>query len=158
MRRRMHDPEVIELQRALRRVLRGLRHRSRIGDDFREPFVKRGLGPRHAAALAIVGREEPLSVGDLAKHLGVSLTAASLIGSELAGATLVDRTEDQNDRRRTILSIAERWRPWVRDWLDARAEPLHRALAGLDEPDRAALLRGLGALADELEPPRKRCP
>lgn len=156
--RRRHDPEVVELQRVLRRVLRGLRRRSRIGPDFREPFVNCGLGPRHAAALAVVGREEPLSVGELAKHMEITLTAASLIASELAGGTLVDRTEDQNDRRRTILSIAERWRPGVEDWLEARAEPLHRALTRLDEPDRAALLRGLAALADELEPPGKRCP
>jgi DNA-binding MarR family transcriptional regulator len=147
----MDDPEIVALQTALRRVLRGLRRRPRFAPSLREPFRHGRLGPRHAAALAVVAREEPLSVGDLSRHLGLSLTTASLLASELAAATLVERREDESDRRRTILAVAERWRPLVHDWLDERAEPLGRALARLDAGDRDALLRGLSALADELE-------
>ena len=83
--------------------------------------------------------------------LGVSLTAASLLASELNMATLVERIEDQNDRRRTLLQIAERFRPWVRDWLDERARPLQDALARLEPAQREALTVGLRTLAEELE-------
>lgn len=152
MRELWKDEDVLRLQEQLRRVLRALRHRRHgLHPAIVEAMRVRGLGPRHVAALAVIARDEGLSVGDLAERLGVSLTAASLMASELNMSTLVERVEDQTDRRRTLIYVAERWRPWVRDWLDDRARPLRAALDRLEPARREALAAGLTALAEELE-------
>lgn len=147
-----HDEDVLAVQEQLRRVLRALRHRRHgIPPEIAGAMRIRGLGPRHVAALAVIARDEGLAVGDLAERLGLSLTAASLLASELNMATLVERVEDQADRRRTLLHVAERFRPWVRDWLDERARPFRRTLDRLSPAQRQALAEGLAALAAELE-------
>jgi DNA-binding MarR family transcriptional regulator len=140
-----------ELQRLLRRVLRGLRHRQGPPAELRQAFGHGKLGPRHAGALTVVAREQPLSVGSLAEQLGVTLTSTSLIVSELADAGLVERREDPEDRRRTIVTVAEHVRPAVDGWLTTRAEPLRKALDRLQPPERDGLLSGLAALAEELD-------
>jgi DNA-binding MarR family transcriptional regulator len=150
-RRPEDEPGVQDVQRELRRVLRGLRRRGPIFAGLAENFRKGRLGPRHALALAVVAREEPLTVGDLAKQLGLSLPNASQVASDLNMADLVQRTEDQIDRRRTIVTLHEHRRHHVRDWLDERARPIAAALDRLDPADREGLVRGLAALADELE-------
>lgn len=152
MRELRNDEDVLRLQEQLRRVLRALRHRRHGLHPAIVDAMRNGrLGPRHVAALNVVARDEGLSVGDLAERLGVSLTAASLMTSELSTATLVERVEDPTDRRRTLIYVAERWRPWVRDWLDDRARPLRAALDRLEPAQREALAAGLAALAEELE-------
>jgi DNA-binding MarR family transcriptional regulator len=142
---------VEDVQRELRRVLRGLRRRGPFFAGLAENFRKGRLGPRHAIALTVVAREEPLTVGDLADHLGLSLANASQVASDLNMADLVQRTEDQLDRRRTIVTLHEHRRHLVHDWLAERARPIAAALDRLDQADREGLLRGLVALADELE-------
>lgn len=146
------DEDVLELQAQLRRVMRALRRRRHaLPAGIAEAMRIRGLSPRHVGALAVIARNEPLTVSELADHLGVSLTAASLLASELNMATLVERIEDQGDRRRTVLQLAERFRHLAHDWLDERARPLRNALDRLEPRQRKALAAGLGALADELE-------
>jgi DNA-binding MarR family transcriptional regulator len=154
-----HEVRVDDVQRQLRRVLRALRRRRPVTRELSENFRKGRLGPRHAAALAVITDEEGLTVGDIARRLGVSLAAASQIASELTTADLVQRTEDQGDRRRTRVALHEHRRHVVRDWLDERAQPVAAALARLDPDERAAFVRGLTLLAEELEaaaPPRQR--
>jgi DNA-binding MarR family transcriptional regulator len=155
------DPQVEAVQQELRRVLRALRRRRRISPELSENFRKGRLGPRHAAALHVIAHEEGerLAVGDLAKQMGIALAAASQIASELNMADLVQRTEDQIDRRRTLVTLHEHRRHVVQDWLDERARPIAAALARLEPDDRDALVRGLAALADELEQaaPPKHC-
>lgn len=146
------DEDVVELQALLRRVLRALRHRRHgLPPQIAEAMRIRGLSPRHVGALAVIARNEPLTVSELAEHLGVSLTAASLLGSELHMASLVERVEDEIDRRRTLLRITEPYRALAHDWLDTRARPLRNALDRLEPKQRAALVAGLAALAEELE-------
>ena len=89
------DEDVVELQALLRRVLRALHHRRHgLPPQIAEAMRIRGLSPRHVGAFAVIARNEPLTVSELAEHLGVSLTAASLLGSELHMASLVERVED----------------------------------------------------------------
>ena len=156
-----NEVTVDDVQRELRRVLRGLRRRRPPGSPLGENIRRGRLGPRHLTALGVVAENEGLTVGELASRLGISLTAASQIASELSTAELVRREEDQDDRRRTLVRLHEQRSRHVRDWLASCARADRRgARAGLDPPDRAALVRGLAALADGFEaaaPPR-RCP
>ena len=70
-----------------------------------------GLGPRHAAALSLLGARGELTVGELAGTLGMSVAHASLVLGELARAELVERRPDPQDRRRTLVSAAPRALP-----------------------------------------------
>src|SRR5207248_3140351 len=63
---------------------------------------------------------------------------------------LVERREDPGDRRRTVVALSPATARRVRAWLNRRSKPLEQALAALDTNERAAFLKGLGALADAL--------
>jgi DNA-binding MarR family transcriptional regulator len=143
--------ELSELQHRLRQVLRGLWSRRRPPAELAElVHGDPSLGRRHVAALAHVARTEGETVGGLARALGFSLPAASKLTTELESHGLVRRREDPADRRRTVVELDEATAKPVRAWLDRRDRPLRAALDALTPDERAAFLKGLGALADAL--------
>jgi DNA-binding MarR family transcriptional regulator len=152
------DPEVQELRRLLRRVLRGLWRRRRAPAELEPVLVADGppLGPRHMGLLVHVGTEGERTVGELADELGLSLPAASTLARELEDHNLVHRREAIEDKRRTVVDLNALTEKRVRSWLDRRDAPLRETLAALDETEREAFLKGLRALADALmeESPR----
>jgi DNA-binding MarR family transcriptional regulator len=145
------DEDVLAVQRELRRVLQGLRRRPLLTPALVPRFRAARLGPRHVGALAVIARDEGLTVGGVARQLGVSLAAASQLVGELSAAGLVERREDELDRRRTLVTVHDERRSQVRDWLAVRGRPIAAALARLDDAEREAFVRGLAALAEELE-------
>jgi DNA-binding MarR family transcriptional regulator len=102
--------------------------------------------------LAHLAKTGPVSVSQLARRLRVTVPTASLLVAELDRAGLAERRDDDMDRRRTIVTVSERYRDDIDEWLSSRAEPLRRALARLDEGERATLLRALQLIDDELHP------
>jgi DNA-binding MarR family transcriptional regulator len=141
---------VAELRRELRRVMRGLWGRRRPTPELLALVEGASLGRRHVALLAQVGGEGGRSVGELAAELGLSLPAASTLARELEEHGLITRSEDPDDRRRTVVGLAPGTEQAVRGWLAARARPLEQALAALTEAEQEAFLKGLAALADAL--------
>jgi DNA-binding MarR family transcriptional regulator len=140
-----------ELRQLLRRVLRGLRQRSRPPDELlqlvgREP----PLGRRHIAVLAHIATDGPRTVGEIATELGLTLPAASKLTRDLEDHALVYRREHPDDRRRTLVDLNSLTEKQVRAWISARDRPLTQALAGLSPAEREGFLKGLGALADAL--------
>ena len=117
---------------------------------LRDMFVSTSLGPRHIPALAVIALDGPLSVSELAAKLETPLTSASLMVGELARTGLVERREDETDRRRTIASVAPQYREAIDGWLAERAAPVRRALAALAPGERAAFIEGLRLLEAEL--------
>lgn len=143
--------ETDELRTLLHRVLRGLRFRHGLSPELVE--LLQGdppLGRRHVALLDAVATEPGRSVGELALELDLSLPAASKLARDLEEHRLVRRSEDAADRRRTVLDLDDATRPLVETWLGGRDRPLRQALAQLDDAERAAFLKGLGALGDAL--------
>ena len=69
--------------------------------------------PRHIMALFHLAVSGPMSVSELATHLGVTLTTASLSVTQMAAAGLVIREEDPTDHRRTIVSISPNIEPTI---------------------------------------------
>jgi DNA-binding MarR family transcriptional regulator len=108
------------------------------------------LGRRHVALLSQVATTAGQTVGELARALGLSLPAASKIATELESHRLVERREDPDDRRRTVVDLDPSTAAGVKEWLARRDRPLEQALASLTTDERAAFLKGLGALADAL--------
>ena len=143
--------DLTELRRLLRRVLRGTWSRRRptpellalVGGD--PP-----LGRRHVGVLAHVAAEGERTVGEIARELGLSLPAASKLVGELEDHGLVNRREDSDDRRRTVVALDGRTAEQVLAWLDRRNRPLEEALATLTAAERSAFLKGMRALAEAL--------
>jgi DNA-binding MarR family transcriptional regulator len=143
------DRDLHELRRLLRAVLRGLwRRRRRPPAELFEG--EPSLTPRHVAVLAHVGTDGPLTVGEIARDLGLSLPAASKLTRELADRSLVRRSEHVDDRRRTVVELNALTAKEVQAWLDRRNRPLESTLAALDAAEREAFLKGLRVLAQAL--------
>jgi DNA-binding MarR family transcriptional regulator len=146
-----NDEELSELRLALRRVMRGLWSRRRPTPELLQLVTgDPPLGRRHVGVLAHIGTEGAQTVGDIARAVGLSLPAASKLTRDLEDHGLVERREDPADRRRTLVDLSPATAKRVQAWLAHRNEPLEHALATLDTKERAAFLKGLGALADAL--------
>jgi DNA-binding MarR family transcriptional regulator len=147
----MITKEVQELQHALGRVMRGMWSRRRPTPELMDLVHGHPrLGRRHVGLLAYVGTEGPRTVSEIAEALGVSLPAASKLTRELEDHRLVERREDPEDRRRTVVRLNDETSDAVTKWLSRRNLPLEQALSSLDARERAAFLKGLNALADAL--------
>jgi DNA-binding MarR family transcriptional regulator len=144
---RPRPDEVREAAGLVRTITRGLWRR-------RGPALEREerrLGRRHLAVLVAVASEAPLTVGDVARTLGLSLPAASKLTRELEDEGLVRRSEHADDRRRTVVELDEQAASAVRAWVTARSRPFAAALEALSTSERAAFLKGLRALAAAVE-------
>jgi DNA-binding MarR family transcriptional regulator len=146
-----NEDQLAELRGLLRRVMRGLWARRRPTPELLELVSgDPPLGRRHVGLLAQVGTGGEQSIGELAHELGLSLPAASKLTRDLEDHGLVERREDPDDRRRTVVALSPATSKRVRAWLERRSKPLEQALARLDPKEREAFLKGLRALGDAL--------
>ena len=144
--------EATELFIALGTVVKRLRHNPIAGDEaLRAALQGRSPAPRHIAALLHVAAVDRIGMSELADALGISLATASQVVTDLADWGLVERATDDADRRRTLVSVAPEHRPTTRALIESRLRPLQRTLRRLEPDERAALVRGLMVLAEELD-------
>jgi DNA-binding MarR family transcriptional regulator len=148
-----HSAICLRLMRVFPRVMRGMRRYQ----DQTTPETAAPLGPRHVAALEQL-RDGPLSVGTLAARLGLTISTVSGVLAGLDRAGFVERSADQDDRRRTIVRIAPGARADVQEWLDGAAAPLARVLDRLAPDERAAFLKAMDMLEAEFGTPEGDCP
>jgi DNA-binding MarR family transcriptional regulator len=142
--------EVREVLRLFVAVITGLkRGRDEVPDSFHEAFASGGLGPRHVPVLMTVALDGPLSVGEIAERIGLSLATTSLMVGELDRHGLVERAEDERDRRRTLVRLPEAHRAIVDRWSRERSAPVARALGQMSPAVRKHFLEGMRVLAEE---------
>src|SRR5262245_39101261 len=106
--------------------------RTPIPEELR-PFT---LAPRHLSLPSYLVFDGPMTVGQLARLLEVVPATASLMVGELSRQGVLERREDETDRRRTIVSIAGEHRPAVDAWLSHGATAWRTALEPLDPDQR----------------------
>jgi DNA-binding MarR family transcriptional regulator len=94
------------------------------------------LTPRHLSLLAYLLFDGSMAVNELASRLEVAPTTVSLMVGDLSRQGILDRREDDADRRRTIVSIAEAHRSDIEDWLAAGARAWRAALEPLTPTER----------------------
>jgi DNA-binding MarR family transcriptional regulator len=145
------NSDLIELLRVMPRVFRGMRRTGAQHEDVRALFKGGALGPRHIPVLVVLVLEGPQTVGDLARRLGLNLATVSLMSGELAKAGLLERREDERDRRRTLLSIPDEHCWKLAPFVGQRIAPIRRALERMSPEVREAFLAGWRVLADEIE-------
>jgi len=112
---------------------------------------RHGLAPRHMNLLVSLALGGPMSVSELSARLEVGLATASLIVGELGRVGLVVRSEDQTDRRRTIVDLAPAHRQAISAFVGRRAAILKEALEPLTPQERAGLVKGLRAIVSGLD-------
>jgi DNA-binding MarR family transcriptional regulator len=114
------------------------------------PLKSLDLAPRHLSLLAYLLFDGPLTVNELAARLEVAPATVSLMIGELSRKDVVDRREDDADRRRTIVSIAEANRAAVDTWLARGARAWRKALEPLTPGQRAMFVETLLAYEREV--------
>jgi DNA-binding MarR family transcriptional regulator len=118
-----------------------------VGRIKRAPIPERlqsfNLAPRHLSLLAYLLFDGPLTVNELAARLEVAPATVSLMVGELSRKGIVDRREDDTDRRRTIVSIAEDSRGEVERWLAVGANAWRKALEPLTPAERQTFVATL---------------
>jgi DNA-binding MarR family transcriptional regulator len=140
-----HSMLCLRLMQLFPRVVRGMRR----WQDRAAPRVPAPLGPRHVAALEQI-REGPVTVGELASRLGLTLPTVSGVLADLDRAGLVERRPDPVDRRRTIVQIIPGQATLIGAWLDGAARPLARVLDKLTPGEQEAFLKAMDLLETEL--------
>jgi DNA-binding MarR family transcriptional regulator len=103
------------------------------------------LAPRHLSLLAYLLFDGPATVNDLAARLEVAPTTVSLMVAELSRKEILERREDEADRRRRIVDITAAKRPAIADWLARGAGAWRRALEPLTPDERRMFVDTLRA-------------
>ncbi|HEY0517585.1 MAG TPA: MarR family transcriptional regulator [Solirubrobacteraceae bacterium] len=141
--------ELTELVVLLPSTLHDLRSAPPSPMPMREAMERSGLGKRHATALLSVAATEPISVSELARRLGLLLSSTSTVVGELSRAGILQREEDEADRRRTLVRVHSDYREAMAAWLEAATEPLRNTLKRLSPPARAHFMAGWRILSEE---------
>ena len=110
-----------------------------------EELQSLALAPRHLSLLAYLLFDGPMSVNALASQLEVAPATVSLMVSDLSRKGILERREDEADRRRTIVSISEEHRPSIDAWLAKGAMAWRAALAPLTSAQREMFVDTLKA-------------
>lgn len=119
--------------------------------SIKSEWHRRGLAPRHMNLLLSLALAGPMSVSELSARLNVGLATTSLLVGELGRVGLVVRTEDETDRRRTIVELAPAHRQAISSFVARRAGIIKGALETLEPRERAALAKGLRAIVSALD-------
>lgn len=147
--RKTVEDDLIELASLVPITLHDLKNSVPAPMPMRDAMERTTLGKRHATALLAVAAAEPISVSELARRLGLLLSSTSTIVGELSRAGLVERAEDEHDRRRTIVRVHADYRDSMEEWLDAALAPMRITLQRLSPEARAHFMDGWRILKQE---------
>jgi DNA-binding MarR family transcriptional regulator len=97
-------------------------------------------------AMLTISMKSTASIGDVAQIAGVGLSAASTTVDRLVHMGWVDRFEDPQDRRRTLVRLTDEGSRIVETVWRLRRDLLRTWVNRLDAEDLTALARGVNAL------------
>jgi DNA-binding MarR family transcriptional regulator len=104
-------------------------------------FSRHGVHEGQQYVLQCLWEEDGLTPGDLARRLGLATPTVTRTATRMEAAGLLRRRPHERDRRLVRLFLTDRGRA-LREVIDREREELsRRALASLDQDDRAALVR-----------------
>jgi DNA-binding MarR family transcriptional regulator len=113
-----------------------------VWDQARERIGTR-LSASQLRALLAVEATPGVNLRRLAEALSMILSSASRLCDRLVAAGLIDRESSRSDRREIALSLTPNGVRLLAELRAERRRRLAEVLAGMPEPSRAALLRGL---------------
>lgn len=107
------------------------------------------LAPRHLTLLALLLLDGEATISELAARLEIAPATVSLMVGELSRKGILERHEDDTDRRRTIVSISEQSRPAVDRWLSRGANAWRTALSPLTAAERQLVIDTMRTYEEE---------
>src|SRR5580700_309237 len=143
------EDDIAELTSLIPVTLHELKNSVPAPMPMRDAMERASLGKRHASVLLAVAATEPIGVSELAKRLGLLLSSTSTLVGELSRAGLLERAEDDQDRRRTIVRLHEDYRDAMETWLEVALMPLRNTLERLSPEARAHFMEGWRILQAE---------
>jgi DNA-binding MarR family transcriptional regulator len=143
------EDDLVELTSLLPVTLHDLKNSVPAPMPMRDAMERASLGKRHASALLAVAAAEPIGVSELAKRLGLLLSSTSTLVGELSRAGLLERAEDDEDRRRTIVRVHEDYRDAMEGWLEVALAPVRNTLERLSPQARAHFMEGWRILQEQ---------
>ena len=111
----------------------------------------RGIPPEHLRILLIAGRAGPVSLDELARALGTSVTAATVTCRSLEQAGLLRRRHGAPGSGTIVISLAASGRRLVDQLQEQRRAVLDHVLGSLTLESRDALARALSEFAADLD-------
>jgi DNA-binding MarR family transcriptional regulator len=97
--------------------------------------------------LMALAADGPMTVSAMAERLGIAKPTASILIDRLVQVGDADRTEDPEDRRRTLVALTPDGVALVARLRNGQSERFERWLAAMRPDDLAALTQGMQALA-----------
>jgi len=143
------DDQVAEFLMLLAATTRNLKSAAPPPERLREAVVRSGLGPRHLPALLTTALAGPLSVTELSQRIGLRLSTTSTLFGQLSRAGLLERVEDDDDRRRTIVHLPREYRAEMTTWIERAFAPVRTTLQRLSPQARADFMEGWRILHEE---------
>lgn len=107
------------------------------------------LTPRHLSLLALLLYDESATIKELAAQLQIASTTVSLMVGDLSRQGILERRDDERDRRRTIVTIADAHRAAIEGWLAAGADAWRTVFAPMSAAERALVIGALLAYERE---------
>jgi DNA-binding MarR family transcriptional regulator len=141
------DTSGLGVDQAIRALLLLMPHmvgrakRLRIPDELQSL----SLAPRHLSLLSYLLFDGPMTVNELATRLEVAPATVSLLIGELSRKGILERQEDEADRRRRIVSITTKHRSAIDGWLARSATAWRDALEPLTAAQRQLFVDTLSA-------------
>ncbi|MBT3497713.1 MAG: winged helix-turn-helix transcriptional regulator [Gemmatimonadales bacterium] len=113
-----------------------------------DPESGKRLTAHQAGILRHLDTKDPVMVGELAEHLGVTASTMSLTLSRLEVGGFIFRERDAADRRVMNVLLTDHGERMREGLADLDPDRVHRMLQHLDPESRRLALRGLGLLAE----------
>jgi DNA-binding MarR family transcriptional regulator len=113
-----------------------------------DPGSGRRLTRHQAGILRHLDIHDPVMVGELAEHLGVTASTMSLNLSRLEQGGFISRQRDPEDRRVMNVLLTDIGETACEAQAELDPDRVDRMLQRLDLESRGAALRGLGLLAE----------
>lgn len=136
----MAEDEEERLSDAFWAVARELRHLSR------ETLAPWDISPSHSRALGVLVRHGVMRLSELSEHLHIAPRSTTEVVDALEDRALVEREQDPEDRRATLVALTPAGMRAGKAIMTARMEEAERFFGALSETDRAHLARILRKL------------
>jgi DNA-binding MarR family transcriptional regulator len=131
----LNQEDTTRLRTAVLRLARRLRQQAHTG-----------ITPSQLSALAMIEREGPLSLGDLANLENVQPPSMSRLVGVLEGDGYVERVADRSDRRIALVQVTAKARRELQAIRQERNEWTANRVAALEPAERDHLLAALPVL------------
>jgi MarR family transcriptional regulator, organic hydroperoxide resistance regulator len=113
-------------------------------------FARHGVHEGQQYILLSLWADDGLAPGELAKRLGLATPTVTRAAARMEAAGLLRRAPHERDRRLVRLFLTDRGRALEKDIGREIDNLSERALASLDQSERAALIRYLDSIRDNL--------